>query len=328
MGISILGAGCCLPQQEVDNHAFESFIETSDEWITTRTGIHCRRISDGILTYQMGAEAARQALKDADTAPEEIDMVLATTVTADTTTPSLACLAAAEVGIKTAPCMDLNAACTGFVYALDVAEKYLSTGSAKKILILSAEMMSRIVNFKDRSSCVLFGDGAAAVVVGPSDKMYHSWLACNLDGRYKIFSKATNSENPFRKKDFDWPEEVADMQPGLMEMAGNEVYRFATQAMPEAVQRCCEKAGFTPEQLDRIIPHQANLRIIRTALKHLGLPEEKVHINIQHYGNISSACIPLSLCEMKRAGELHPGDKICLVGFGSGLTYGAAVLEW
>lgn len=301
MGISILGAGCCLPQQEVDNHAFESFIETSDEWITTRTGIHCRRISDGILTYQMGAEAARQALEDADTAPEEIDMVLATTVTADTTTPSLACLAAAEVGIKTAPCMDLNAACTGFVYALDVAEKYLSTGSAKKILILSAEMMSRIVNFKDRSSCVLFGDGAAAVVVGPSDKMYHSWLACNLDGRYKIFSKATNSENPFRKKDFDWP---------------------------EAVQRCCEKAGFTPEQLDRIIPHQANLRIIRTALKHLGLPEEKVHINIQHYGNISSACIPLSLCEMKRAGELHSGDKICLVGFGSGLTYGAAVLEW
>lgn len=328
MGISILGAGCCLPQQEVDNHAFESFIETSDEWITTRTGIHCRRISDGILTYQMGAEAARQALENANTSPEEIDMVIATTVTADATTPCLACLAAAEVGIHTAPCMDLNAACTGFVYALDVAEKYLRTDSAKKILIISAEMMSRIVNFKDRSSCVLFGDGAAAVVVGPSDKLYQSWLACNLDGRYKIFSKATNSENPFRQNDFDWPEEVAHMQPGLMEMAGNDVYRFATQAMPEAVQRCCEKAGLTPEQLDRIIPHQANLRIIRTAMKHLGLPEEKVHINIQHYGNISSACIPLSLCEMQRAGELHPGDKICLVGFGSGLTYGAAVLEW
>lgn len=329
MGIKIKGCGYYVPELVASNEDFSKIVDTSDEWITTRTGIKTRHIANGELAYQMGANASMKAIKDAGIELNDIDMIIGTTVTADCLTPSMACLVGKELGIEKAMCFDVNAACAGYVFALDIAHKYLASGDCKNILIVSSEIVSRMVDYTDRSTCVLFGDGAAATVVSYSDGEYKSYINSDPQGADKIFAKIPSTPNPFRTQTPDWSDERMQEAPELfMQMAGNDVYKFATTIMPEAVKKASEKAGWETNDLDIIIPHQANIRIVQTAIKKLKLPEDKFYINIQDYGNISSACIPLALSQLKEMGKLENGKKICLVGFGAGLTYGAAVFEY
>ena len=329
MAIKIIGTGRYVPEVIADNEDFAKIVDTSDEWITTRTGIKTRHITNGVLAFHMGAKASEQAIKRAGIEAEEIDMILATTVTPDCLTPSLACLVGQELGIESAACMDLNAACAGYVFALDVAQKYLDSGCAKTILIVSSEIITRMVDYSDRGTCVLFGDGAAATVVTKGEGLYSCVLKGKPQGAVKIFTKLPEPKNPFSDKPFDWGyDEMNEAPTGYMQMAGNDVYKFATVAMPEAVELAAEQAGLKVEDLDLIIPHQANIRIVQTAIKRLKLPAERFYINIQDFGNISSACIPLALSQLDEQGRLKKGDKICVVGFGAGLTYGASIFEW
>lgn len=329
MGIRIEGCGYYVPQTVVTNEDFSKIVDTSDEWITTRTGIKTRHIANEELAYQMGAKAAKQALKDANLQVSDIDMIIGTTVTPDCLTPSLACLVGKELGIERAMCFDINAACAGYVFALDIAHKYLASKEYKNILIVSSEMVSRMVDYTDRATCVLFGDGAAATVVSYSDKEYKAYINSDPQGANKLFTKIEGAHNPFRTKQPDWNDEKMNDAPFMfMQMAGNDVYKFATTTMPEAVLKAVEKANWNASDLDFIVPHQANIRIVQTAIKKLNLPQEKFYINIQDYGNISSACIPLALSQLKEQGKLENGKKVCLVGFGAGLTYGACVFEY
>lgn len=329
MGIKIKGCGYYVPELVASNEDFSKIVETSDEWITTRTGIKTRHIANGDLAYKMGADASLKAIKDAQIKLDEIDMIIGTTVTADCLTPSMACLVGKELGIEKAICYDINAACAGYVFALDIAHKYLACGDCKNILIVSSEIVSRMVDYTDRGTCVLFGDGAAATVVSYSDKEYKSYINSDPQGADKIFAKLPSTPNPFVTKEKDWSDERMQKAPDLfMQMAGNDVYKFATTTMPDAVLKASEKAGWDINDLDIIVPHQANIRIVQTAIKKLKLSEDKFYINIQDYGNISSACIPLALSQLKEQGKLQDGKKVCLVGFGAGLTYGATVFEY
>ena len=329
MGINIIGTGMFVPDVIAGNEDFARIVDTSDEWITTRTGIKTRHITNGTLNFQMGAAAAKEAVEEAGIDPQEIDMIIATTVTPDCLTPSLACLVGKELGIESAAGMDLNAACAGYVFALDVAKHYLESGEFETILIVSSEIITRMVDYSDRITCVLFGDGAGATIVRKGEGMYSCALKGKPQGADKIFTKLPAPNNPFGKNEFDWGNDEMNAAPDyFMQMAGNEVYKFATAAMPEAVEIAAQKAGIGVSEIDMIIPHQANVRIVNTAIKRLKLPKERFYVNIQEFGNISSACIPLALAQLSHQGRLHKGDKICLVGFGAGLTYGASIFEW
>lgn len=329
MGIKIKGCGYYVPEVIASNEDFSKIVDTSDEWITTRTGIKTRHIANDELAYQMGAIASRKAIQDAKIDVSDIDMIIGTTVTGDCLTPSLACLVGKELGVENAMCYDINAACAGYVFALDIAHMYLSSKEHKNILIVSSEIVSRMVDYKDRSTCVLFGDGAAATVVSYSDSEYKSYISSDPQGADKIFAKIPSTPNPFRTKEQVWCDDRMQQAPNLfMQMAGNDVYKFATTIMPEAVMKATEKTKWDISDLDYIIPHQANIRIVQTAIKKLKLPDDKFYINIQDFGNISSACIPLALSQLKEQGKLEDGKKICVVGFGAGLTYGAAVFEY
>lgn len=329
MGIKMIGFGGYVPPMTASNDDFAKIVDTNDEWITTRTGIKTRHIVNGELTWQIGAKAAKQAIEDAGIAPEDIDMVIGCTVTGDTTTPSMACLVAKAVGIPNGIIFDMNAACAGFVYALDAAEKYLKTGAAKTVMIVSAEVLSRMVDYTARETCVLFGDGAAAVILRNDEtKLYASCINSKPSGAYKIVNKLSSTPCPFKTETPDWGDDDVNAAPdGKMQMAGNAVFKFAVTAMPEAVEEAAKKAGITLDDLDLIIPHQANIRIIQAAIKRLDIPEDKFFINIENFGNISSACIPFALSELHKAGRLKPGMKLCAVGFGAGLVYAAAVFE-
>lgn len=328
MGITIKGTGNYLPPFVATNQDFEQFLDTSDEWITTRTGIKRRHLSNGELAFQIGAKAAKQALENAAISLDQIDMILVCSCSPDFLTPSTACMIGKQLGAADLPCLDLNAACAGFVYALDVAEKYLRSGM-QNILIIATEIVSRMVDFTDRTTCVLFGDAAAAVVVSPSDRLYASFLTGKPDAAEKIFTKLPPANTPFTTKPVDYGiPQINDAPAGLLMMEGNEVYKFATAAMPEAVITAAERAGIEVADLDLLIPHQANLRIINTALKKMNLPPEKCYLNIADYGNVSSACIPLGLSLLCEESRLSKGVKIGLVGFGAGLVYGAIVFEW
>lgn len=330
VGVKIIGAGKYLPPFTATNEDFSKIVETSDEWIVQRTGISLRHLTTGDATYQMGVKAAKQAMDRAGVTPQEIDLVIGTTVSGDFTTPSMACMAACDLGITGAPCFDINAACAGFVYALDAAEMHLASGRAKCALIISSEMLSRITDYTDRSSCVIFADGAGACVVKASDKMYQSCITSEPEGAHRIFAHSAPLNNPFTgTTKFDGQDEMFGHGNGqYIYMEGREVYKFATRSMPHAVQTACKKAGITVDDLDLIIPHQANIRIVQTAAKNMGISMDKCYVNIDRYGNTSSACIPIGIAECMETGRLKPGSKVCLVGFGAGLVYAASVFEW
>lgn len=328
-GITIRGTGHYLPERIVENEEFTKIIDTSHEWIVSHTGVERRRMAVDEPTWYMGAKAAEEAVAAAGIGVDEIDVIIGTTVTADYRYPSMACLVQNHLGNTTAFCFDVAAACAGFTYALDMARRYLMAGDVKNILVVSAESLTQVTNFEDRSNCILFGDGAGASVLSAGDKSFGSYLRSDATGAGAIYAKHTRRKRPFFEIE---QSSVHDQFHATIEdltvMDGHEVFRFATRAMPEAIQEACKRAGIAPADLDLIIPHQANIRIIKSAMRYLKIPMEKAYVNIQEYGNTSSATCQICLDECVRSGRLKRGDKFCVVGFGSGLVYGACVMEY
>ena len=328
IGIRICGTGSSVPERKISNDDMATIVETNDEWIRTRTGIGTRHISDGEPTWYMGAEAAKRAIAAAGIDPLEIGLLIDTTITPEYCTPSMSCIIQRETGAA-------NAACSGFVYAMDTAHRFLKTDSSMRYaLVVANESLSKITNYSDRSSCILFGDGAAAAVIEyKEDALYTSHLGADGTGAKFLYAHSALPQSPFVK-----PERQAEYDDGIgagpegwehtMLQDGREVYKFATHALAKAATMAAEKIGFDLNELDKIVPHQANIRIIETAMKFLKQPMEKVITNIEYHGNTSSASIPIAFDEAIRAGKIQRGDKVCLVGFGAGLTYAALIMEY
>lgn len=329
-GIEILGTGAYTPALCVTNDDIAKVVETNDEWISSRTGIKSRRISDGEPTWKMGAEAAREAIRNAGIEASEIGLIIDATITSDFFTPSMACVVQREIGAENAAAFDLGAACSGFVYGVDAAKRYLQTEPEMKYaLVVANEALSKITDYNDRSTCILFGDGAAAAVIGRSEKLYGSFIGADGRGAYALYAKACQTHAPFRKNqanEIDGGEFAAGTTHLVQD--GKEVYKFATKALPTAAQRAAAKIGLDIADVDWFVPHQANIRIIETAAKNLGVSMDKFIINIETHGNTSSASIPIALHEAITDGIIKRGDKLCLVGFGAGLTMGAIILEY
>lgn len=328
MGINIKGLGTYVPEQTLTNEDFTRFVETNDEWIRTRTGITERRMAGWEPTWYMGTQAAIKAIENAGISPSEIGLVLSTTVTSDFLTPSMASVIQDKTGAVNAAAFDINAACTGFIYALDTARRFLATDDdLKYVLVVANEALSRFIDFNDRASCILFGDGAAAVIVERSDKFYSSYLASDGSGAGYLCARALNVA-PEVKVESDFEDGFPDMPLHKLYQNGKEVYKFATTVLPKSFEMISEKSGIQKEEVDWFIPHQANVRIIETAAKKLGVSMDKFIVTLDHYGNTSSASIPLALCEGIEKGIVKRGQKLALIGFGAGLTYGGIVLEY
>ncbi len=320
MSLQILGTGSALPKTVKNNNDLASFLDTSNEWILERTGIRERHWLNGETVDELAVLAARRALEDAGVQAGELDYILCATLGGEYITPPLACLVQKALGAQ-CPALDLNAACSGFLYALDMAAACLARG-AQKVLVLGAEGLTRFADMTDRSTCVLFGDGAGAVVAGQGDGMPYMKLVS--DGQTDMLNIPAASGNmpkvqtPLRE----------DRPPAFVHMVGGEVYKFAVRAVAEGITEAMESLGLAPGDIDHVLLHQANLRIIEAAKKKLAIPPERFHINIDRMGNMSAASVPVLLDECNRAGLLHPGELLVLNAFGGGLTIGTAVLRW
>ena len=325
--VKILGTGRYAPSFEVSNDDFAKFLDTSDEWITTRTGMKTRHIATNEPTWYLGEMAAKSAMENACLAPDDIDMVIVTTVSSDFYIPSLACILQYRLGIKNAFSFDVNVACTGMAFAIDMAKRYLADESYKKILIVCAESLSQTVDYTDRSSCVLFGDGAGACIIESAEGLYGSHMMTDTEGTPYIYHKRPRKETPFGG-DCKIAEPFEMLVSPSLTMLGRDVYKYSTRAVPPAIEKACEKAGINVGELDMIIPHQANYRILQTIAKNMNLPIEKFAVNIQDYGNTSSGTIAICLDEYIKAGKISRGDKICIVGFGAGFNCAATVFEY
>ncbi len=329
-GIKIIGTGKFIPETKIDNNFFASYLETDDEWIESRTGIKERRYAVETPNFIMAANAAADAVKDSGLNPEDIDLILASTCSPDFFYPALSCLVQARIGAVNAAAYDLNAACTGFICGLDMASRYLQDGDYKNVLVVASERISPHIDFNDRGSCVLFGDGAGAAVVTRSDKPMYSYLSAKGDYFEALYCKVDSSRSNFPLKKEE--PEIAPFISGekrdhSLQMNGKDVYKFAVDAMATAAAKAIERAGLTIDDIDLVIPHQANTRIIQSAVKNMGIPTEKIYVALRYRGNTSSACIPTCLDDLKKEGKIKDGMKICLVGFGAGLTSGAIVFE-
>ncbi len=323
IGTKLIGMGSYLPELKLTNEMLESMVDTNDEWIQKRTGIAERRIAQNMATWELALEAGRRALADAEISADALDLIIVGTVTPDYFTPSVACMVQGKLGAVHAMAFDLSAACSGFVYCLEVADSFIQAGKAKNILIICAETLSRIVDYKDRSTCVIFGDGAGATVLQASEgeaSILSTYM--RADGRLGEFLKARAL-----------PIEDPLAQPRLahedrfLNMAGSEGFRFTAVAVPEAIDAVLERANMTVDQIDWFVLHQANVRILNMITTRYGLNPDKVYVNINHFGNTSGASVPLCLDEMKKNGQLQSGQRIVVCGFGGGLTYGAAVIR-
>ena len=313
----ILGTGSALPAYTLTNEHLTEFLDTSDEWIRTRTGIQTRQMLTDETLLELGAKAARLALENAGLEAGNVDYILCSTVQGDTVTPSLACLLQKEIGAA-CPAVDINGACAGFIYALDLADAYLRAGKAGRMLVVCAEGMSRLVDWTDRSTCVLFGDGAGAVVVDGGEGLFHAHLTS--DGNAVPLNLYPNPGNsPFAIN----PKPMTSLY-----MDGPEIYRFAVSHSTADLRTVVEEAGLALDEIDHYLLHQANKRILDAVRARLKQPEEKFPSNVYKRGNCSSASIPILLDEINRAGALHRGDILALSAFGAGLTTGACVLSW
>jgi len=322
----ITGTGSALPEKVLTNFDLEKMVETSDEWIVARTGISQRRIaSEGEYTSTFATLAAQRALEAAGVSAEEIDLIILGTLTPDFPFPATACLVQQNLGAKNAFCFDLSAACSGFVYALATAEKYLLSGTHKKALVIGAEVLSRIIDWKDRNTCLLFGDGAGAVVLEAVEGGTNGVLSTHMysDGNFWEILYQTGAGSRY-------PATQANLDAGLvyLTMQGNEVFKYAVRAMAEVSMEALEKNGVTGEDLTLFIAHQANQRIIDAVGKRLNLTGERVFVNLDRYGNTSAASIPIALDEAVRGGRVKEGDLVLLSAFGGGLTWGSALLRW
>jgi 3-oxoacyl-[acyl-carrier-protein] synthase-3 len=313
-----------VPERVMTNADLEKLVDTSDEWITSRTGIRERHIAaDDETSSSMGAQAARCAIENAGISPDEIDLVIVGTATPDFPFPATACLVQDALGI-TGGAFDVEAGCTSFMYALSAASSFVMSGMHANVLVIGTEVLSRILDWTDRSTCVLFGDGAGAVVVSAGE--FASFqpqfiLGADGSGGPSLCVPAGGSARPASE------ETIADRL-HFVKMAGPEVFRFATRVVEESTGQVLQKSGLTPEDVNLFIPHQANVRIIDHAVKRLRIPRDRVFLNIDRYGNTSSASIPIALFEAQQNGKLKPGDTILTVGFGAGLTWGAGAIQW
>jgi 3-oxoacyl-[acyl-carrier-protein] synthase-3 len=322
---SIAATGAYLPSRVLTNAELEKMVETSNEWILSRTGIKERRIAAADeFTSDMGARAAEEALRQGGIDPKSIDLIIVATCTPDTTFPSTACHIQSKIGATRAAAFDLQAACSGFLYALVTAEQFIAAGVYETVLVVGAEKLSSIVNWQDRNTCVLFGDGAGAVILRhrPGGRGLVSF-DLGADGtQTEILSvPAGGCRLPI----------TADVLSGgaqYLQMSGKEVYRYAVSAMNRSAEDCLERAGIKPKDLRWIIPHQANVRIIEAVAQRLGVAMEHFFVNLDRYGNTSAACLPICLHELNTAGNLKQGDLLLMVAFGGGLTWAGAVLEW
>jgi 3-oxoacyl-[acyl-carrier-protein] synthase III len=326
LSAGIAGIGMYVPSRVLTNHDLEALVETTDEWIVDRTGIRERRIVEPHqATSDLAVPAAEEALRVAGLAPEDIDLILVATCTGDMGTfPATASLVQDRLGAKAAAAFDVAAVCSGFVYALDVAAQYIQTGRYENVLVIGAETMSKILDWSDRGTCILFGDGAGAVVVSPcaeGEGILGTVLGSDGSGACLLNIPAGGSRLPLT------PDLIAAKQNTLM-MKGREVFRFAVDIMGEAAVQALDSVGLSPADVDLFIPHQANIRIITAAAKRLDMPMEKVFVNVDRYGNTSAASVPLALYEAWKAGKVQPGNLIVTVGFGAGLTWGANVIRW
>jgi 3-oxoacyl-[acyl-carrier-protein] synthase-3 len=313
-----MGTGSCLPDKILTNDDLAKIVDTSDEWIRTRTGIGERRIAaEGQTTSDLAACAAERALEAAGVKADELDLIIVATVTPDMAFPSTACLVQAKIGAKRAAAFDLEAACSGFVYGLATATQFISTGFYQTVLVIGAETLSRIVDWQDRNTCVLFGDGAGAAVLKVTDG----------PGGFKAFNLGADGlggnllELPAGGSRFPASADTVGQRLHYIRMENKAVYRFAVQIMGEAAAKAVEMAGWQFDQIDWLVPHQANMRIIESAMKRWGLSEDKVIINLDRYGNMSSASVPVALDEAVRGGKIRSGNHVVMVGFGGGLTW-------
>lgn len=322
--VGITGIGICVPDNVVTNKDLESRIDTTDEWIASRTGIRQRRIAqESICTSDLGVEAATKALAHAGLQATDIDLIIVGTMSPDLPWPATACIIQAKLGAHQAAAFDLSAGCSGMVYAMATATQFIAGGLYKRVLVIGAETMSRLVNWEDRGTCVLFGDGASAVILEAVPQGGFLSFELGADGRgvEHLYQPAGGCKLPASA------ETVANKQHYLV-MNGREVFKFAVRVMGEAAMKALDKAGISKDEVDYFVPHQANIRIIEAAAKKLELPMEKVFVNVHKYGNTSAASIGIALYEALHDGKLKQGDKVVLVGFGTGLTWAAAVMEW
>lgn len=321
----IVGTGIYLPEKVLTNADMEQMVDTSDEWITSRTGIRERRIiSDDMATSDMAIEASKMALRNAGVRAGDVDLVMVATVTPDMMFPATACLVQEKLGAAKAAAFDLSAGCSGFVYGLGVASQFIETGMYKTVLVIGAESLSRITNWKDRSTCVLFGDAAGAAVLQQVEEgsgILSVELGADGSGGDMLKLAIGGSRNPFTA-------ENCNHDGRFIYMAGGSVMKFAVRTMGEAALTALGKAGLHKREINCLIPHQANIRIIDAAAKRLDLPMEKVFVNVHKYGNTSAASIPVALHEAVTEGRVQKGDNIVVVGFGAGLTWGASVIKW
>ncbi len=321
----IVGTGSYLPEKVMTNHDLESIVNTSDEWITTRTGIKERRIaSNGENSSTLASHAARKALEMAGILAEELDLIVVGTITPDMIFPSVGCLLQDKIGAKRAAAFDVFAGCTGFIYALSVADNFVKNGNYQKALVVGAENMSKISDYQDRGTCVVFGDGAgAAVLVRETGDRGIISTHLHSDGRYAdlLYQPGGGTAIPATH-------ESVDKRLHYLKMDGNKLFKIAVKSLEESVLETLAFNNIKDCEIDLFIPHQANLRIIQAIAKRLNLPEEKVFVNIHKYGNTSSASIPIALDEANREGRIKEGDMLLFNAFGAGLTWGAALVRW
>lgn len=320
MTTRIIGTGSYVPAQIVTNDDLSRVVETSDEWIRSRTGIGERRIATTDSTSDMAAKAAQNALEQAGVSPEEIDLILLATSSPDFCFPNGACEVQAKLGAVHAACYDISAACTGFVFALNTAHAFLSAGIYKTALVIGSDVLSKLVDWSDRGTCVLFGDGSGAAVVR-ADETGIIGINMHSDGKKGgVLTCGSRSNGNF----------LLGTKPelGYMTMDGQEVFKFAVKKVPECIRQLLEETNTPVEDIKYFIIHQANYRIIESIAKRLNVGLDKFPVNMEHYGNTSGASVPLLLDEVNRAGKLNRGDKLVFAGFGAGLTWGATLLEW
>jgi 3-oxoacyl-[acyl-carrier-protein] synthase III len=315
----IAGTGIYLPARILTNFDLEKIVDTSDEWIRTRTGIIERHIAaDDEVTSDLAAHAARAAIRDAGLEPSDIDLIIVGTTTPDLIFPNVACLVQEKLAIGGAPAFSLEAACSGFVYGLGVVDQLIRTGMARRALVIGAETMSRIIDWTDRETCVLFGDGAGAVVLEPSDEPGIIYTKLGADGHYRDLLYAASGVSQRR----------ASSEGGVLRMKGNEVFKVAVKTLERMVDDVISENGLERGSIDWLVPHQANIRIIQATAKRLQMPMERVILTVQHHGNTSAASVPLALHTAIEDGRIKRGDMLLLEAFGGGFTWGASLVRY
>src|SRR3954462_318035 len=323
--VSIVGTGSYLPERVLTNAELMKIVDTSDEWITTRTGIKERRVAaEGEQTSDLATKAALRALEQAKIAPADVDLILVATATPDMVFPATACFVQKKIGATKAACLDISAACAGFLFGIEIAQQFITSQTHDVVLVIGAERLTSITNWTDRNTCVLFGDGAGAAVLRHRGST-HGVVSTHIgsDGNFSdiLFMPGGGSRCPITK-------ENADQNLATIHMSGKEVYKQAVIAMLDASRKAIEKAGLTIEDIACVIPHQANLRIIEGIADRLKIPIERFYVNLDKYGNTSAAAVAIALDEANRSGRIKPGDFILMIVFGGGLTWASTVIEW